>query len=307
MGEVYEVEHGALGKRCAVKVLHRRHRDRSDLAVRMREEARALASLHHPALVDVFDLGVTSDGRPYFAMELLVGRDLRRELSRFGVIAVPAALRLMAEALGGLEAAHRAGIVHRDIKLENLFLCDSGSLKVLDFGIAKVLGSGGSLTDHGSVVGTARSMAPEQHEGGPVDGRTDVYAAGLALYELVAGRGPFDELRTNARAMRLAHCERSPLPPSRLAAQPIPHAVDEAILRSLAKRPADRFQSAGEMADVLRSLTGGRRSGPSRRGEGLLLPAAASRARSRGELRGLLTSGAAAVGSAIGRIFPLRS
>lgn len=254
MGEVYEAEHHDLGRRCALKVLHHAHRDRPDLAARMREEARVLAALRHRNLVDVFDLGVTGDGRPYFVMEMLSGRDLGKELARFGVLAVPTALGMVAEALDGLAASHSMGVIHRDIKPENLFVCDDGTLKILDFGIAKATRGGTPLTSHGSVVGTARCMAPEQFTSGAIDPRTDVYAAGLVLYELVTGRGPFDELRGNDHALRFAHCARIPTPPSRVAPQAIPAGVEGAILKAIEKSPEDRFQSAEEMAEALRGL-----------------------------------------------------
>ncbi len=213
MGEVYEVEHRALGRRFAVKVLHRSHAGRSDLSARLRAEARSIARLRHPGLPGVFDLGVTDGGRPYFAMELLEGRDLRTELARLGVVAVPTALDLVLQALSALSLAHAAGIVHRDLKLENLFLCDDGTLKVLDFGVAKLLHAGASMTAPDAVIGTPRTMAPEQCAAQPIDPRADIYAMGLVLYELVAGRGPFDELRGRGDALRFAHCEREPPPP----------------------------------------------------------------------------------------------
>ncbi len=250
MGEVYEVEHRELGRRSAVKVLRRDHHDRPDLAGRMRAEARSLARLRHENLVEVFDLGVTSDGRPYFAMPLLRGRDLRSELARLGVLAPRAAAELVAQALDGLAAAHAAGLVHRDVKLENLFLGDDGRVKVLDFGVAKAFSGG--LTLPGGSPGTPRTMAPEQCSGRPVDARADVYAAGLALYELCAGRGPFDELQGNVHALRFAHCEREPPPPSHLGPQPIDRAVEAVILRALAKDPADRYPGAAAMAAALR-------------------------------------------------------
>ena len=259
MGEVYEAEHRRLGRRCVLKVLHRCHRGRLDLAARMRDEARSLAMLCHPNLVYVFDLGTTGDGRPFFAMELLRGRDLRAELSEVGVVGVPAALELVAQALDGLEAVHAAGIVHRDVKLENIFLCADGTVKLLDFGIAKVMGSTLGHTERGVAMGTPRSMAPEQCALGKIDPRADIYAIGLALFELIAGCGPFDELRGNPDAMRFAHCVREPLPPSQLAPQPIDAATDAAVLRAIAKAPADRFQSAREMSAALRALLNDRR------------------------------------------------
>jgi serine/threonine protein kinase len=321
MGEVYEVEHAALGRHFAVKLLHRSRLCRPDLAVRMREEARTLAALKHPNLIEVFDLGSTSDGRVYFAMELLPGRDLRAELRRLGVLSVPAALGLVAQALDGLGAVHGAGVVHRDIKLENLFLCDDGSLKILDFGIAKRDRRGAPVTGHG-MLGTARSMAPEQHASGIVDARTDIYAAGLVLYELVAGRGPFDELKGQDLALRYAHCERRPPPPSTFAPQAIPRPVEEAILKAIAKSPEGRFQSAAEMASVLRDLRAGlssMKSAPGRSRASLqdaaailapappwfpLLRDAASALWSR-RLE-VLPCVEEAIGSARGRIFPLR-
>ncbi|WP_437966405.1 serine/threonine-protein kinase [Sorangium sp. So ce260] len=257
MGEVYEVEHRELGRRFAVKLLHRSHAGRSDLSARMRAEARSIARLRHRSLPEVFDLGTTEGGRPYFAMELLEGRDLRTELARLGVVAVPTALRLVLQALSALSLAHAAGIVHRDLKLENLFLCDDGTLKVLDFGVAKLLHAGASLTAPDAVIGTPRTMAPEQCAARPIDPRADIYAMGLVLYELVAGRGPFDELRGLRDALRFAHCEREPPPPSRFAPQPIPAALDALILRAIAKAPEDRFQTAADMEAAVRRLHDG--------------------------------------------------
>ncbi|WP_437778019.1 serine/threonine-protein kinase [Sorangium sp. So ce1097] len=257
MGEVYEVEHRELGRRFAVKVLHRSHAGRLDLSARMRAEARSIARLRHRNLPEVFDLGATAGGRTYFAMELLEGRDLRTELARLGVVAVPTALGLVLQALSALSLAHAAGIVHRDLKLENLFLCDDGTLKVLDFGVAKLLHAGASLTAPDALIGTPRTMAPEQCAALPIDPRADIYAMGLVLYELVAGRGPFDELRGRRDALRHAHCEREPPPPSRLAPQPIPPAVERLILRAIAKAPEHRFQTAADMEAAVRRLLGG--------------------------------------------------
>jgi serine/threonine protein kinase len=255
MGEIYEAEHTELGRRVALKVLHHHHQDRADLAARLREEARLLGRLRHRNLVEVFDLGVTADERPWFAMPLLRGRDLRDELARVGALPAPVAAALVAQALDGLAAAHAAGLVHRDVKLENLFLEEDGTLKVLDFGVAKVVRAGSvGRTEPGASPGTPRTMAPEQCAGDPVDARADLYAVGLVLYELITGRGPFDGLSDNGHAIRFAHCRRIAVPASALAKGPLSPALDAVIQRALAKSPADRFQTAAEMAAALRRL-----------------------------------------------------
>lgn len=255
MGDVYEVRREEGERHYALKLLRPVHRERRDLAERMREEARLLSLVRHENLVRLVESGtLAGDGRPYLVLELLCGRDLRRERERHGVLSAVAALGFIAQALDGLEALHRAGYVHRDVKLQNLFLCESGTLKVLDVGIAKPMAGGTERTGPGQAIGTSRAMAPEQHAGGPVDGRTDVYGAGLALYELVAGRGPFDAFRGNEQAMRFAHCIR-PVPPiSEAAPQAVPARLDAIVQKALAKRPGDRFGSAAEMAEALRCL-----------------------------------------------------
>ena len=280
MGDVYEVAEGSLlGPRYALKLLHSAHCRRPDIALRFQQEATLAARVDHPSVVRVFALGETADGRPYLLMELLQGRDLRAELAHRGPLPVERALDLVARALDGLAAAHAAGVVHRDVKLENLFVTDDGTVKVLDFGIAKITVEQASFTLPGAIVGTLRSMAPEQFTPGIVgiDPRADVYAAGLALYELVTGRGPFDELRGLPLALQFAHCERTPPTPSQVTGRPIAAGVEAAILRALAKAPSDRFQSAREMADVLRALIPRRpivsAFHPSRRPARALIPA----------------------------------
>lgn len=254
MGEVYEVEHAELGRSAAIKVLHRRHGGRPDLIARMREEARVMASLRHPNVIEVFDLGVLPDGRPYFAMPALRGSDLRIILGRSNVIPVDTAIELMIQALDGLSAVHAAGFVHRDVKLENLFLQEDGTVKVLDFGVARERSDRNADIEPWGTAGTPRTMAPEQCVGGAIDCRTDLYTVGLALYELCAGRGPFDELRGNDHALRFAHCERSPPPLSHAAPQAIEPELDGVVCRALAKIPGERFQSAAEMSAALQRL-----------------------------------------------------
>jgi serine/threonine protein kinase len=277
MGDVYEVAEGSLaGPRYALKLLHARLGDRRELALRVQHEALVAARVDHPNVVRVFALGEAADGRPYLVMERLRGRDLRAVLARTGALPVARALDLAAQALDGLAAAHAVGVVHRDVKLENLFLGDDGTLKVLDFGIATLPHGEASRPRPFALVGTLLSMAPEQFVHADVDARADVYAAGLALYELVTGRGPFDELRGSPQALQFAHCERAPPAPSRLARRPIAADVEAAILRALAKAPGDRFPSARAMADTLRRL--GARERRSRRQFAEAVQSAVSRA-----------------------------
>ncbi|MDI1449286.1 serine/threonine-protein kinase [Polyangium sp. 6x1] len=254
VGEVFEVEHALLGRRAALKALLPANTERRGLAERIADEGRILARVRHDNLVDVLDLGLLSDdGRPYLVLELLEGRDLRAELGRIGVLSVPSTLAIASQILRGLAALHRAGFVHRDIKLENLFLCDDGRAKILDLGAAEPASGSEGPGARGASLGTPRTMAPEQFEGKPVDARADLYALGLVLYELVAGRGPFDDIK-DLDALRFAHLDRTPAPPSWFAPQPIPAALDAWILRALEKDPDDRFASAEAMAAEIPAL-----------------------------------------------------
>jgi len=267
MGEVVEAEHVALGKRVVVKLLHKHHAARHDFADRMRIEAQALANISHPNLVQVTDFGQTAEGRTYLVMERLHGRNLREELDERGPLPVLEAIDIVRQALAGLAAAHAAGVVHRDVKLDNLFLCNPiegrRAVKVLDFGVAKVIAVMGESTPaplafptaEGIAMGTPRFFSPEQARGLPIDPRTDVYAAGAVLYTLVAGRSPFEELTTLLEIAR-AHAFQTPEPPSYWAVQAIPRELDEAIMKALAKAPEDRFDSALAFAAELERIAG---------------------------------------------------
>jgi eukaryotic-like serine/threonine-protein kinase len=264
MGEVVEAEHLALAKRVVVKILHRWLSHRPDLVARMRLEGQALAHLSHPNIVAVTDLQLTPDGRPYLVMERLYGTTLRDEHKARRILPIPEAVAIAEQALAGLAAAHDAGIVHRDVKLENIFLChpkDSAAprlVKLLDFGIAKLIeGRRQSApaplalgTEEGVALGTPQFFAPEQVSFGPIDGRTDLYAMGVVLYTLVAGRGPFEHL-TDLLEILEAHMWTPPEPPSSLSPQGIPTELEETILKALAKRPEDRFPDARAFADAL--------------------------------------------------------
>jgi serine/threonine protein kinase len=263
MGEVVEAEHVELQRRVVVKLLHQQFAADPKLVDRMRVEARTLAALAHPNVVTVTDFGWTPGRRVYFVMERLYGRTLRAELDARGALPVAEAIGYVRQVLAGLSAAHRLGIVHRDVKVENIFLCDRAAngaavVKVLDFGIAKVLrGPGPSRaptpqypTQEGVLLGTPRCVAPEQALCQPVDARTDIYGVGILLYTLVVGSGPFSHARDQA-ALLMAHVKEAPAYPSSGATQPIPPLLDRAILRALAKRPEHRFQSAEEFSEEL--------------------------------------------------------
>jgi serine/threonine-protein kinase len=267
MGEVYVAEHALLGHRVVVKVLHAELARHPHLVDRMRLEAQVLAQLRHPNLVRVVDFDETPLGRPYLVMEHLRGATLAAYLdSRGAPLDLADALDLAVQALDGLGHAHERGLVHRDVKPENLFVCTTEMprvrplLKVLDFGVAKVLdgGSDGFVplalpTAAGVVVGTPRFFAPEQARGMPLDARADLYAFGLCLYTMLAGRGPFDDCMSLIELAR-AHLFEAPAAPSALAARPLPSGLDALVLACLEKRSADRPASARQVADELRML-----------------------------------------------------
>lgn len=267
MGLVVEAEHRALGNLVVVKLLHQALAQREDFVDRMRIEAQSLARLRHPNLVAVTDFSLTPAGIPFLVMEWLAGHTLADERAQRGALPLEEAIDLMRQTLAGLGAAHEAGIVHRDIKAGNLFLCDGPpgrrTVKVLDFGIAKVLSSAPSgrapqplryPTGEGVTVGTPRCLSPEQARGGPVDARTDVYAVGVLLYSLLVGVGPFDHIH-GQMALLQAHVGIAPVPPSQRAAQSIPPDLDAVVMRALAKRPEDRFASAAELSAALAQVS----------------------------------------------------
>lgn len=264
MGEVVLAEHVLLGKRVVVKLLHARFSGDPRFADRLLVEAKSLARVEHPNVLVVSDVGRTPSGRPYLVTEHLQGRTLGDELRARGPLPVSEALGIARQVLAGLAAAHAQGIIHRDVKLDNVFLCEgarpgSPLVKVIDFGVAKVLPREGGATrrlgplyptEEGVLVGSPRYVAPEQVRGGTIDARTDVYATGLLLYTMLAGRGPFAHL-TEVMDLLDAHLNEIPAPPSQHAPQPIVPELERAVLRALAKAPPDRFQSAALFADEL--------------------------------------------------------
>ena len=254
-GTVYAVEHTFLQAPCVMKLLHADLVDHAEIAQRMTVEARTLAKLRHPNIVEVTDGGLTGESpkRPYFVMEPLNGmtlRDMRRHVQK-GIGYLPA-LRLMIGVLEGLEHAHRNGVIHRDVKPDNIFLhrtsTDVTIPKILDFGIAHLLL--GKRHTGKLFLGTPRYAAPEQLKGEAPSPATDVYAAGLVLWELITGEPPYVEVN-DITALMVAHMTR-PMPPLRSVMSDAPAALEQLIAYMLEKEPSKRPQTAFNAAVALR-------------------------------------------------------
>ncbi len=247
MGTVWRARDEVLGRPVAVKVLHERLVAEPGLLDRFRLEAVAAARLSHPAVVRVFDTGI--DERVcYIVMELFEGRTLETMLADRRRLEPDEAVRIVGSALLGLGHAHRQGVVHRDVKPGNILIDRDGFVKVTDFGIAKAALAGEDLTTTGNLLGTAGYLAPEQVTGGPVDARTDLYAAGIVLYEALTGRTPFRGGTHIATAT--ARLTTDPVPPRALRSG-IPRELNQAVMRALAREPDERYRSAEEMGAAL--------------------------------------------------------
>ena len=251
MGTVYEARHTRLGHLVAIKVLGEDLRVHPELVKRFEREARAASALSSPHAVRVHDIDQTEDGTPFFVMELLQGRDLANLVEHDGPQPVERAIRWLVEACDAIAEAHRLGIVHRDIKPSNLLLCDAGSIKVLDFGIAKRIvpeQQDAALTAGFVPLGTPAYMSPEQIRcAKDVDARTDIWSLGVTLYELVTGRPPFDHEVPQAC---IAAIIADPVPDPRCFAE-IPDELARVINKALSKDPAGRYQSVDELVLAL--------------------------------------------------------
>ena len=258
MGRVYKGVHPQIGSRVAIKVLSRECTDRPDLVERFFAEARAVNLVSHEGIVNVLDLSVLPDGRPYIIMEYLDGAPLSSIIDgarqRNTLLPVGSVARMTVEVLDALAAAHAKGVVHRDLKPDNIFVTPGGRPKVLDFGIAKLqpeLG-GNSATHTGSLLGTPQYMAPEQASGRSVDARADLYAIGCILYECMTLHRPFvaDSLFDLLRK----HIEEPVRPPRELRPD-LPPDVEHVIVIALSKLPEHRFSSAAAMSQALQHAT----------------------------------------------------
>jgi len=255
MGRVYKGLHPGIGSRVAIKVLHGHAASDRNAIARFFSEAKAVNIIRHESIVNVLDLSMLDNGEPYMVMEYLDGMALDTLLTRQGRLELAFGCRLLAEVLDALQAAHVHGVVHRDLKPANVFVTPSGHAKVLDFGVAKLrVGDGAAgLTQSGALLGTPYYMSPEQAASQPVDHRSDLYSAGVMLYEALTGARPFQA--TSLFELLRKHVQESP-PPPRAMRPDLPPAVDAIVMRALEKDPARRFQSAAEFRAALDSIAG---------------------------------------------------
>ena len=256
MGEVYRARDPRLGREVAVKVLAEGAEADPGRLERFEREGRAAAAIAHPNILTVHDLGV-HEGRPFLVTELVPGESVRERLRR-GPLPAAEAVGLALQLVRGMGAAHAARIVHRDLKAENLVVTPTGTLKILDFGVAKlrpVEADAGAPTlaetELGFAVGTPASMAPEQVRGEPVDGRADLFAVGVVLYEMLTGLSPFARPTAGATAAAILHEEPPPLAER---TSDLPPSLARVIDHCLAKDPAERFQSAQDLAFALETV-----------------------------------------------------
>ncbi len=251
MADVYEAEDTQLGRRVALKLLHRQFAEDPEFVERFRREASAAAGLSHPNIVQVFDRGEW-DGTYYIAMELLEGRNLKEIVREHGALEPALAVDIVVQILKAARFAHRRGIVHRDIKPHNVIVDTDGRAKVTDFGIARAGAS--DMTETGSIMGTAQYLSPEQAQGHPVDARSDLYSIGVVLYELLTGAPPFDA--DSPVTIALKQVSEDPLSP-RARNPAVPPALDSVVMRALRKDPAERYQDADEFIAALETAMAG--------------------------------------------------
>ena len=253
MAKVFLGTDTVLGRTVAIKLLAPQFADDEGFVQRFRREAQAAASIGNPHIVSVFDTG-SDDGVHYIVMEYVEGKTLAEYLAGGGRIMPDRAIDIAMDVCNALEAAHAQGVIHRDIKPGNIMLNERGEVKVADFGIARVTTTGETVAQTAAILGTASYLSPEQAQGLPVDGRSDIYSLGCVLFEMVTGRPPF--LGDSPVAVASKQVLEQPIPPSRLNPD-VTADLDAVILRALAKNPANRYQSAEEMrADLDRAKRG---------------------------------------------------
>ena len=256
MGSVYRGKHVLMDKTVAIKVLRPALAMDDTVVARFSREAKAASKISHPHAVSVTDFGEAENGVVFLVMEYLDGRTLKELINTEGAFTLDRAVEIVRQVAGALDAAHGQGVVHRDLKSDNIMVSQTNGgdwAKVLDFGIAKIQQAEGlrdvDITEANLVVGTPQYMSPEQcSQTGPLDPRSDIYSLGVIVYEMLAGRVPFTGESPTVIMMK----QVQDAPPSILSARPeLPAAVDAVIRRALAKQPVDRFQKAGDLSAAL--------------------------------------------------------
>lgn len=275
MADVYKAVDEVLGRTVAVKVLHSRYASDPTFVARFRQEAQAAANLSHPNIVNMYDWGRENDTY-YIVMEYVKGTDLKTLITEKGPLDPKKAAEYAAQVCSALAVAHGYDIIHRDIKPHNIVLTPDGTVKVMDFGIARAGNT--TLTQTGSVLGTAQYISPEQAQGRPLSPASDLYSLGATLYEMVTGRPPFEGETPVATALKQVNEE--PIPPRQIRPS-IPPELEAVILRAMQKDPADRYRSATEMREDLLRVARGQEpegglyaGGSPQQGETRVLPAA---------------------------------
>jgi serine/threonine-protein kinase len=242
-----------LDRDVALKVLRSHYAGDQEFAERFRREARSAASLSHPSIVQVYDRGETEDGTSYIAMEYVPGGTLKEQIERRGPFGTSETAAVGAQIADALGAAHERGMVHRDIKPQNVLVSASGDLKVTDFGIARAA-SAVTSSASGAIFGTAGYISPEQAMGEPVGPASDLYSLGVVLYEMLTGELPFTA--DNSIALCMKHVTESPRPPKQLN-QDVSEGMDALVVKLLAKRPADRYAGATGLLNDLERVRAG--------------------------------------------------
>jgi hypothetical protein len=247
MATIWRAVDEQLDREVAVKLLREQFGSDAGFAARFRQEARAAGSLSHPNIVPVYDYGTDTDGSQFIVMQLVEGDNLATVLRERSVLETDDAVRVALGVASALEAAHRRGLVHRDVKPGNILITDDGDVKVTDFGIARAVAEA-SMTVTGTTLGSVHYFSPEQARGDEVTGASDVYALGIVLYEMLTGRRPFEG--DSAAGVALKRLNEDPPPPSTY--RPVPSGLSAIVMRALQREPRDRFPDAGSFAEALR-------------------------------------------------------
>ena len=249
MSEVYKARCNKLNRFVAVKILKESLASNEEIVEKFKKEATAIAALSDNNIVNVLDVG-SQDNINYIVMELVKGKTLKELIVEFGKMNYETAIKIAIQVAKALDCAHKNGIIHRDVKPQNILVTEDGIIKVTDFGIAKSSGSG-TLTNSSTVMGSAHYFSPEQAKGSFLDARTDLYSLGVVIYEMTTGRLPFDA--ESPVTVALKHIQEEPIPPKQINSK-IPESLNNLILKAMSKEPSKRYQTAKELINDLQKI-----------------------------------------------------